>query len=135
MCTQLFILQACQGSQLDEGTKLVRVSRTEVDSQPPSYRIPNHADFLIAYSTFPGHYAWRNTTNGSWFIQAVCSVLTKYSNKKDLLAMMTIICREVSELLMYSFSIYFQFLMIKHQGSVCCIKNNRNAVQIYLNSF
>ena len=27
------------------------------------------ADFLIAYSTVPGFYSWRNTTQGSWFIQ------------------------------------------------------------------
>jgi len=46
--------QACQGSQLDEGTKLVRVTHTETDSNPQSYRIPNHADFLIAFSTVPG---------------------------------------------------------------------------------
>ncbi|CAG7824986.1 unnamed protein product [Allacma fusca] len=94
---KIFLIQACQGNMLDEGTKLVRVSnRTEVDSSPQSYRIPNHADFLIVYSTFPGHYAWRNTTNGSWFIQAVCQVLQKYSTKKDLLSMMTIVSREVA---------------------------------------
>ena len=51
---KIFFVQACQGNQLDEGTKLVKVNRTEVDSSPQSYRIPNHADFLIVYSTFPG---------------------------------------------------------------------------------
>lgn len=50
----LFIVKACQGCQLDDGTKLVRVSRTEVDSGVQSYKIPNHADFLIAFSTVPG---------------------------------------------------------------------------------
>jgi len=93
---KMFFIQACQGSQLDEGTKLVRVSRTEVDSNPQSYRIPNHADFLIVFSTVPGFYSWRNTTNGSWFIQSICSVLNKYASKKDLLAMMTVVAREVA---------------------------------------
>lgn len=93
---KIFFIQACQGNQLDEGTKLVRVSRTEVDSNAQSYKIPNHADFLIAFSTVPGFYSWRNTTNGSWFVQAICSVLQKYSTKKDLLSMMTIVSREVA---------------------------------------
>ncbi|ODM92296.1 Caspase-1 [Orchesella cincta] len=93
---KMFFVQACQGSQLDEGTKLVRVNRTETDSNPTSYRIPNHADFLIAYSTVPGFYSWRNTTNGSWFIQAICNVFNKYAQKKDLLSMMTIVAREVA---------------------------------------
>ena len=30
-----------------------------------SYKIPSHADFLIAYSTIPGFYSWRNTTAGT----------------------------------------------------------------------
>jgi caspase 7 len=95
---KIFFVQACQGSQLDEGTELVCVSRTEVDStpQPQSYKIPNHSDFLIACSTVPGFYSWRNTTNGSWFVQAICTVLQKYATKKDLLSMMTVVAREVA---------------------------------------
>jgi caspase-like apoptosis-related cysteine protease len=93
---KIFLIQACQGNQLDEGTKLVRVNRTEVDSNPQSYKIPNHADFLITFSTVPGFYSWRNTTNGSWFVQAICTVLNKYASKKDLLSMMTIVAREVA---------------------------------------
>ena len=62
----LFVLQACQGDQLDHG---VNMTRTETDAGAASYKIPNHADFLIAYSTIPGFYSWRNTTAGSWFVQ------------------------------------------------------------------
>ena len=42
------LLQACQGDQLDHGTNMVPV-RTEHDAGAASYKIPNHADFLIAY--------------------------------------------------------------------------------------
>ena len=66
---------------------------TESDAGATTYKIPSHADFLIAYrwgawrrdrdlsprsfinpmtsisSTVPGFYSWRNTTQGSWFIQ------------------------------------------------------------------
>lgn len=49
---KMFFIQACQGDNLDKG---VTLSRTETDGQPGhSYRIPSHADFLIAYSTIPG---------------------------------------------------------------------------------
>lgn len=47
---KLFFIQACQGDRLDSGIQL----RTEVDGNSSSYKIPIHADFLIAYSTIPG---------------------------------------------------------------------------------
>lgn len=47
----MFIIQACQGDNVDGG---ITLSRTETDGQCSSYRIPMHADFLIAYSTIPG---------------------------------------------------------------------------------
>jgi caspase 7 len=56
-----------QGDQLDAGVQLKKVNHTsETDSGSTSYKIPSHADFLIAYSTIPGFYSWRNTTAGSW---------------------------------------------------------------------
>ena len=51
---KLFFIQACQGDQLDSGMKLKPVAHTETDSAALSYKIPSHADFLIAYSTIPG---------------------------------------------------------------------------------
>lgn len=53
---KLFFIQACQGDRLDGGIHLT--NRTETDSSEgqsqQTYRIPVHADFLIAYSTIPG---------------------------------------------------------------------------------
>lgn len=46
----MFFIQACQGDRLDAGVHL----RTQVDGGDASFKIPNHADFLIAYSTVPG---------------------------------------------------------------------------------
>jgi hypothetical protein len=45
------------------GVKMVH--NTETDAKSMSYKIPSHADFLIAYSTIPGFYSWRNTTAGT----------------------------------------------------------------------
>ncbi|CAG2183804.1 unnamed protein product, partial [Oppiella nova] len=71
---KIFFIQACQGDRLDEGVA-VRQSFDVTDAGHGYYRIPNYADFLIAYSTVPGYYSWRNTTQGSWFIQALTHVL------------------------------------------------------------
>ncbi|EEB13085.1 Caspase-1 precursor, putative [Pediculus humanus corporis] len=90
---KMFFFQACQGDQLDSGITLVK--RTETDGHV-SYKIPIHADFLIAYSTIPGYYSWRNTTKGSWFIQALCMELENYADKLDLLSLLTMVCRRVA---------------------------------------
>jgi len=94
---KLFFVQACQGDQLDSGVKLVdNRNATETDAKSMSYKIPSHADFLIAYSTIPGFYSWRNTTAGSWFIQAMCHVLQRQGNTHDLLSNMTRVARKVA---------------------------------------
>lgn len=90
---KLFFIQACRGDRLDEGTPAVLETS---DSPGQIYRIPTHADFLAAYSTVPGFYSWRNTSQGSWFIQALCSVLQERARSVDLLSMLTVVCRRVA---------------------------------------
>jgi len=90
---KLFFIQACQGDQLDHGVKMVR---TEHDAGATTYRIPNHADFLIVYSTIPGFYSWRNTTAGSWFVQALVHVLQREAHSTDLLSILTRVSRKVA---------------------------------------
>ena len=66
---KLFFIQACQGSKMDHGVPVkANMGRTSTDSFA-SYRTPLHADFLLAHSTVAGYYSWRNTVQGSWFIQ------------------------------------------------------------------
>ena len=56
-----------------------------------------HSDFLIAHSTVSGYYSWRNTVNGSWFIQALASVMADYAGqKRDLLTLLTITSKRVA---------------------------------------
>lgn len=93
---KMFFIQACQGDRLDPGTTMLpRMTETDAPSSV-AYKIPTHADFLIAYSTVPGFYSWRNTTNGSWFIQALCYVLSERGREDDLLSLMTTVSRIVS---------------------------------------
>ena len=87
--------QACPGDQLDGGTTLVP-RRTATDGDVVSYKIPTHADFLLCFSTVPGYYSWRNTTNGSWFVQALAHCLRTYGKQLDLLTVMTRVNRLVA---------------------------------------
>ncbi|XP_029297917.1 caspase-3-like [Cottoperca gobio] len=89
---KLFFIQACRGSDLDDGSCLESDS---VDEQTPE-RIPVEADFLYAYSTAPGYYSWRNTSNGSWFMQALCEMLQRFSGELELMQIMTRVNRKVA---------------------------------------
>ncbi|XP_066586939.1 caspase-1-like [Prorops nasuta] len=92
---KLFFIQACQGDKLDGGATLKE--RTETDGHPTAtFRIPSQADFLIAYSTIPGYYSWRNTTKGSWFMQALCMELNENGTRYDLLTLLTFVCQRVA---------------------------------------
>lgn len=91
---KLFFVQACQGSSFDRGTR-VRVC-DDVTDGVQYQKIPNWADILIMYSTIPGHYSWRNPTHGSWFVQALASVLSRDSRRDDLLSMLTTVNRRVA---------------------------------------
>ena len=101
---KIFLIQACQGRELDHGTVLVKTSQTQVDSVPNyDRRVPADPDFLIVNSTFPGHFSWRNKINGTWFVQTLCKVFQQFAKQKDLLAMMIHVSREVANVTTYLF--------------------------------
>ncbi|KAL0113110.1 hypothetical protein PUN28_012371 [Cardiocondyla obscurior] len=92
---KLFFIQACQGDKLDPGISLKE--RTETDGHNvPTFRIPAQADFLIAYSTVPGYYSWRNTSRGSWFMQALCTELRDNGTRYDILTLLTFVSQRVA---------------------------------------
>ncbi|CAB0014705.1 unnamed protein product [Nesidiocoris tenuis] len=93
---KIFFIQACRGTMLDGGTRLIRYHTTETDSSGSSYKIPCMADFLIVHSTVEGYYSWRNPETGTWFIQALCHVILERHETTDLLKMMTIVARKVA---------------------------------------
>lgn len=93
---KLFFIQACQGDQLDGGVTMVNRTETDSGGSAMSYKIPTHADFLIAYSTIPGFYSWRNTTKGSWFMQSLCQELQHNGKNYDILTLLTFVCQRVA---------------------------------------
>lgn len=91
---KIFLIQACQGDRLDHG---IQVYSDALDSSHTTlHSIPTHADFLMAYSTLPGFYSWRNTQDGSWFMQAIIRVFSEYHHDLDILTMLTIVNHQVA---------------------------------------
>ncbi|XP_076982196.1 caspase-7 isoform X2 [Tamandua tetradactyla] len=85
---KLFFIQACRGTEFDDGIQVDSGSVNDTDANP-QYKIPVEADFLFAYSTVPGYYSWRNPGRGSWFVQALCSILNEYGKRLEIMQILT----------------------------------------------
>ncbi|XP_072904224.1 caspase-7-like isoform X2 [Hemitrygon akajei] len=94
---KLFFIQACRGNEFDAGVETDGIE-TDSKGEPATslQKIPIEADFLYAYSTAPGYYSWRNTANGSWFIQSLCHVLDSYGKKLELMQLLTRVNHKVA---------------------------------------
>ncbi|XP_033890039.2 caspase-3-like [Acipenser ruthenus] len=88
---KLFFIQACRGTELDGG-----IEADSIGSDSSPQRIPVEADFLYAYSTAPGYYSWRNSVTGSWFIQSLCDMLSKYGRELELMQILTRVNHKVA---------------------------------------
>lgn len=53
---------------------------------------PVSADMIICHSTVPRYVSWRNSTNGTWFIQSVCEVFSKCAATEEITVMLTRVC-------------------------------------------
>ncbi|XP_055318472.1 caspase-like [Sitodiplosis mosellana] len=94
---KLFFIQACQGDRSEGNNTLSRTETDSSDDKSKECKIPIHADFLIAYSTIPGFYSWRNTNKGSWFVQCLCLELKQSAKKHDILTLLTFVCQRVAK--------------------------------------
>lgn len=109
-----FLHQACRGSEFDDGiqTDSGPPNDTMETDANPRHKIPVEADFLFAYSTVPGrhefysreidaattnashagfsgYYSWRNPGRGSWFVQALCNVLSEFGKQLEIMQILT----------------------------------------------
>ncbi|KAK5640432.1 hypothetical protein RI129_011243 [Pyrocoelia pectoralis] len=91
---KLFFVQACRGTEIDDGAR-VRV-RTQSDGEGNHYTIPVMADILVMYSCYDGYFSWRSVQNGSWFIQSLCEELKLRSRDTDLLTLLTFLNRRMA---------------------------------------
>ncbi|XP_036619273.1 caspase-3-like [Trichosurus vulpecula] len=94
---KLFIIQACRGTELDCGIQTDSGPLHGVTGEDTMcQKIPVEADFLYAYSTAPGYYSWRNSKDGSWFIQSLCAMLKQYAHKLEIMQILTRVNRKVA---------------------------------------
>lgn len=82
-----FIFQCCRGHETDFGTFTPGTdSEMQTDatiiSNPEQIQtfliLPTYHDFLISHNTLPGFTSSRSPQEGSWFIQTLLEVFTKY---------------------------------------------------------
>lgn len=85
---KLFFIQACRGTELDDGIQPDSGPNSDTDANPQC-KIPVEADFLFAYSTVPGYYSWRSPGSGSWFVQALSSILNEHGKSLEILQILT----------------------------------------------
>ena len=77
-------MQACKGEDVDMGIQVPDTNPfggqygPAPGAAPPSpTKVSEYGDLMVAYSTIPGFVSWRDSTNGSWFIQDLCEVNNK----------------------------------------------------------
>ena len=90
---KIFLIQACRGNRQD------RVP-VESDSEPVPYAsssLPSDADFLICFSSAPGHQSYRQQDLGSWFISAIVAIFKEYAEREHLMDMMLRVNNHVAQ--------------------------------------
>ncbi|XP_060664754.1 caspase-like [Drosophila nasuta] len=92
---KLFIVEANRGRKRDMGYRMSGQTQTDSDS-PSNYRIPIHADFLVAFSSIPNYCTWSDSLKGSWFIYSLCQELLSSGRKMDLLMLLTFVGQRVA---------------------------------------
>ena len=105
---KIFLMQACRGTQRDRGVRVdgdeeeieakphIIVSDSDVRVESDS-DIPDVADFFFGYATPPGHVAWRDLDNGSWYISELCRSLVSNARSSNLETILKIAGRKVGE--------------------------------------
>jgi hypothetical protein len=83
---KLFFVQACRGEHQPHNVEVVEEDNASggllgIDTIDAMLhrRIPTEADILIHYSTVEKYVAYRNKSNGSFFVESLCHVLDEHA--------------------------------------------------------
>ena len=93
---KIFIIQACRGRRYNQAVEMDDENDEErdmIDSGPTVH--PNISDYLVAYSTIPGHVSFRNNNMGSIFISKLVKIFRRFSVDEDLTTMLERVTNEV----------------------------------------
>ncbi|CAL8272764.1 unnamed protein product [Gadus morhua 'NCC'] len=98
---KIFILQACRGREFDlPVTGMAGDSDDEEEEQVVAddgvfHTLPAGADFLMCYSVAKGYFSFRDTINGSWYIQDLCKTLEGYGGSREFTELLTLVNSKV----------------------------------------
>lgn len=114
---KLFFIQACQGQK--QGYPVIKSPTCPItqrglpvaeatDSSDARHvaaladgeraqTLPETADILVAYSTFPGYESYRDVNEGTYFIRHLVKVLQEQHHNTDLQSMMTEVKKKVAQ--------------------------------------
>ena len=98
---KMFFVNACRGDKMTpthDHMKLVEMDAKEANEDMfIANKTPLDADFLFVYSTVANYYSIRDSEDGSWFIQILCDIITKYKTQRDVLGILTRVNAGVAE--------------------------------------
>ena len=94
---KIFIIQACRGRRYNQAVEL-SITNDEcdtIDSGPTLH--PNISDYLVAFSTIPGHVSFRNNKIGSIFISTLVKIFRQHAADEDVITMLERVINEVTK--------------------------------------
>ena len=95
---KIFIIQACRGRRYNQAVELDDRNDEQCDMIDSGATVhPNISDYLVAYSTIPGHVSFRNAKNGSVFIHNLVKVFRKHATNEDVITMLERVSNEVTK--------------------------------------
>lgn len=101
---KIFFIQACRGLReefvvADKPYPIAQKNDSPCEGkEPPVYHIPDHADFLEAYSSVDGFVSYRNEDRGSFYVQVLVDVFREHVARDHLVSLLTKVNRRVSKM-------------------------------------
>ena len=94
---KIFIIQACQGRRHNQTVQLSNDWYDMTDSSGGPTVHPNISDYLVAYSTIPGHVSFRNNNIGSIYISTLVKTFRRYAAYEDIATILERVINEVTK--------------------------------------
>ena len=95
---KIFIIQACRGRRYNQAVEMYEKNddlHDAIDSIPTAHA--SISDYLVAYSTIPGHVSFRNNKIGSIFIHTLVKTFRQHAADEDLITMLERVTNEVTK--------------------------------------
>ena len=94
---KIFIIQACRGRRHNQTVESNDTYAMDESIDSGTSMHPSISDYLVAYSTIPGHVSIQNNKNGSIFITTLVKVLRRHAKDEDLITMLERTTNKVTE--------------------------------------